>query len=195
MNNLGVVYYAEGNAGRAEALHQKVLEARILVLGPENPRTLGSMTNLAVDYESEGKYAQAEALDQKVLDIQRRVLGAENPATLALMANLASIYEDEGKDAQAAALIQQGLKMAPNNVSLLTQDAWLLSTAKDHRGRRPREALEAARRAVSLAPEEVDLLDTLGLAEVRNGFWDEAIATLNKSIAAKNGSQLYDFLF
>jgi tetratricopeptide (TPR) repeat protein len=35
----------------------------------------------------------------------------------------------------------------------------------------------------------------LGLAEVRNGLWDEAIATLNKSIAAMNGSQLYDFMF
>jgi uncharacterized protein HemY len=30
---------------------------------------------------------------------------------------------------------------------------------------------------------------------VRDGLWDEAIATLRKPIAAKNGSQPYDFLF
>jgi len=34
-----------------------------------------------------------------------------------------------------------------------------------------------------------------GLAEVRNHLWDEAMATLNKSIASSNGSDPSDFLF
>jgi tetratricopeptide (TPR) repeat protein len=111
------------------------------------------------------------------------------------MTNLASDFDHEGKFAQAQELVQQGLRTAPNNAGLLAEYAWILLTAKDHRARRPGEALDLARRSVKLAPEEVDLLDTLGLAELRNGLWDEAISTLNKSIAKKNGSQLHDFLF
>jgi tetratricopeptide (TPR) repeat protein len=153
------------------------------------------MSYLAIVYENEGKYAQAMALNQTALEIRSRVLGPEHRDTLESMTALASDYEHEGKYPHAEELVQQGLRNASDNASLLTEYSWILSTDRDHRARRPKEALDLARRAVTLAPEEIDFLDTLGLAEVRNGLWDEAIATINKSVTAKNGSQLYDFLF
>jgi tetratricopeptide (TPR) repeat protein/predicted Ser/Thr protein kinase len=195
MNNLASVYYSEGKSAQSEALNQTVLEARRRVLGPEHPKSLGSMNNLAMDYKEEGKYAQAEELNQTAMKICLRVLGPGHRETLESMTNLASDFEHQGKYPQAEELVQQGLKSAPDNAALLTEYSWILSTSSDHHARRPKEALDLARRAVTLAPEEIDLLDTLGLAEVRNRLWDEAIATFNKSIAAKNGSQLYDFLF
>jgi eukaryotic-like serine/threonine-protein kinase len=195
MNNLVLVYLAEAKYVQAEELNQTVLETRRRVLGPEHPKTIGSISNLAMAYEGEGKFAQAEELNQASMKIRLRVLGAAHRETLQSMTNLASDYDHEGKFAQAQELVQQGLRTAPDNAGLLAEYAWILLTAKDHRARRPREALDLARRSVKLAPEEVDLLDTLGLAELRNRLWDEAIATLNKSIAKKNGSQLYDFLF
>jgi tetratricopeptide (TPR) repeat protein len=111
------------------------------------------------------------------------------------MNNLAVDYRDEEKYAQAEDVYRQALKGAPNSPPLLNGYAWLLLTAKDHRVRRPEEALELVRRAARLSPEAGYNLNTLGLAEVRNGLWEEAIATLDKSVKADNGSKSTDFLF
>jgi tetratricopeptide (TPR) repeat protein len=195
MNNLAIVYGDEGKKAQALALDQEVLEIRRRVLGPEHPDTLLTMSNLAFDYDSEGKHAQALALDREVLDIQRRVLGPRHPNTLLTLDHLASAYIKEGRFAQGEDLYRQGLKIAPENGLLFNEYAWFLLTAKDPSLRRPKEALEDARKAMSLAPQLATNLNTLGLAEVRNHLWDEAMATLNKSIASSNGSDPSDFLF
>jgi tetratricopeptide (TPR) repeat protein len=195
MNNLANVYGGEGKYAQAETLEQKALETRRRVLGPEDPDTLQSMNNLAFAYANERKYAQAEALDSQTIEMERRILGPEHPDTLQTMSNLAAAYDDDGKYAQAEDVFRQGVKNAPNNVPMLNGDAWRLLTAKDRRFRRPREALDLARKAVSLDPQKGGDLNTLGLAEVRNGLWDDAITTLNKSIALSNNSQPSDFFF
>jgi uncharacterized protein HemY len=92
-------------------------------------------------------------------------------------------------------VFRQGLKSAPNNLDLLDGYAWILLTAKDHSVRQPGVALGLARRAIKLSPEDDYILNTLGLAEVSNGLWDEAIATLTKSSATSKGSNPTDFLF
>jgi tetratricopeptide (TPR) repeat protein/predicted Ser/Thr protein kinase len=195
MGDLATGYQTEGKYAQAETLHQEVIEISRRVLGPEHPDTLLTMSNLAFDYDNEGKHAQAVALDQQVLDIQRRVLGPGHPDTLSTLDHLASAYIKEGRFAQAEDLYRQGLKIAPGNGFFFNGYAWFLLTAKDPSLRRPKEALEDARKAVSLAPQVPADLNTLGLAEVRNHLWDEAITTLNKSIASSNGSDPSDFLF
>jgi tetratricopeptide (TPR) repeat protein len=195
MGDLAAGYETYGKYAQAAMLNQKALEISHRVLGPEHPDTLLTMSNLAFDYDSEGKHAQAVALDQEVLDIQRRVSGPGHPNTLSTLDHLASAYIQEGRFAQAEDLYRQGFKIAPENRLLLNGYAWFLLTAKDPSLRRPKEALEDARKAVSLAPQVATNLNTLGLAEVRNQLWDEAIATLTKSIALSNGSDPSDFLF
>jgi eukaryotic-like serine/threonine-protein kinase len=195
MFDLAIAYRWEGKFAQAEALNRQVVDIRRRVLGPEHPDTLQSMDNLAADYRGEGKYAQAEALDQQVLSTQRRVLGPEHPDALTSMDDVALDYRSEGKYAQAEDVLRQALKGAPNNPRLLNDYAWLLLIAKDHRWRRPEEALELANRAVKLSPERGIYLNTLGLAEVRNKRWAEAITTLDKSAKADNGSDPTDFFF
>jgi tetratricopeptide (TPR) repeat protein len=153
------------------------------------------MKSLVFDYQGSGQFGQAEALDRQLLAIRRRIAGEQDAETLWAAIELSVLYSSDQKYAQAEDVYRQALQSAPNNVYLLNGYAWLLLTAKDHRERRPGEALELARRASRLSPANVFLLNTLGLAELRNGHWDEAIEALNSSVKAYDGSQPQDFLF
>jgi serine/threonine protein kinase/WD40 repeat protein len=73
--------------------------------------------------------------------------------------------------------------------------AWNLANATGS-SRNPERALTLARRAVELAPNWADYLNTLGVAQYRAGRFAEAIATLDRSLAAGQGqSDGYDLLF
>jgi tetratricopeptide (TPR) repeat protein len=73
--------------------------------------------------------------------------------------------------------------------------AWRLATGPAE-SRDPEQALALARKAVTLAPGTAIYLNTLGVAEYRAGRYPEAIATLEKSLAASNGvSDAFDLFF
>jgi tetratricopeptide (TPR) repeat protein len=56
--------------------------------------------------------------------------------------------------------------------------------------------LTLARRAVELAPNEAMYINTLGVAQYRAGRYAEAIATLDRSLAASRGQgDGYDLFF
>jgi tetratricopeptide (TPR) repeat protein len=73
--------------------------------------------------------------------------------------------------------------------------AWGLVTAPGSTDD-PQRALALARRAVELAPTEDTYLSTLGVVQYRAGQYAEAIATLEKSLAAGKGkSDGFDLYF
>jgi serine/threonine protein kinase/WD40 repeat protein/Tfp pilus assembly protein PilF len=73
--------------------------------------------------------------------------------------------------------------------------AWALATGPAPT-RDPSRALDLARRAVELAPKSAIYLNTLGVAQYRAGQPTEAIATLEKSLAAGKGeSDAFDLFF
>jgi WD40 repeat protein len=73
--------------------------------------------------------------------------------------------------------------------------AWTLVTGPSST-RDPARALTLARRALELTPDQADFLNTLGVAEYRTGRHAEAIATLEKSLAASKGeSDAFDLFF
>lgn len=77
----------------------------------------------------------------------------------------------------------------------LNVDAWHLVTGPSSE-RDPVKALELSREAVKLEPANVLYLNTLGVAEYRNGLFKEAIGTLEKSLAAGRGqSDAFDLYF
>ena len=71
----------------------------------------------------------------------------------------------------------------------------VLLAAQDHHLRRPQEALELAKAAVKGKAETDGNLNILGLAELRNGLWDDAIATLDKSAKLREGSDARNLFF
>ena len=195
MHNLANDYRDEDNKPQAQALDSQLLEIRRRVLGPENPDTLWSMSNLALDYRDEGKFVQAEALDSQTLEARRRVLGANELDTLLSVSQLGRDEAALGNYAQAEALYRKALAMNPNSQVLLEGLAWFLLAAQDHHLRRPQEALEHARAAVKGKAETADNLNILGLAELRNGLWDDAIATLDKSAKLHEGADARNLFF
>jgi tetratricopeptide (TPR) repeat protein len=195
MHNLANDYRDEDNKPEAEALDVQLLAIRRRVLGPENPDTLWSMSNLALDYRDEGKFVQAEALDSQTLQLRRRVLGANELNTLLSVSQLGRDEAALGNYAQAEALYRKALAVSPNSQVLLEGLAWFLLATQDHHLRRPQEALEHARAAVNGKAETADNLNILGLAELRNGLWDDAIATLVRSTKLHEGADAGNLFF
>jgi eukaryotic-like serine/threonine-protein kinase len=195
MGALAADYFYQRKYPQAEALESQVLQIRRRILGPDHPDALNTMNSLAVIYDREGKYPQAEDLDRQVLEVRRRVLGPEHPDTLVSVSNLGIAYRSQGKYAQAEAIYRAWLAINANNRTTLNELAWHLVAIPDRRLRRPQEALQLARRAVKGTPETGAYYNTLGLAEYRNGLFDEAIATLNRSVELNHESKPSDFFF
>ncbi len=185
---------ALGHNAEAQAIDTQTLEIRRRVLGPEDPDTLWSMNNLAADYSHDHKYEQAAALDEKTEEIRARVLGPQNPFTLDSLSALATDYKNLREYAKAESAYRKSCEGQPDNPVAFNELAWFLLTVPDQRLRRPQEALELARKSAKLAGENAGKeYNTLGLALVRNKLWDEAIATLKKSVEFNKSSEPTDF--
>ncbi|MBL8252033.1 MAG: tetratricopeptide repeat protein, partial [Candidatus Competibacter sp.] len=96
VNNLALLYQAQGRYGEAEPLHQRALAGFEKGLGPMHPDVLLSVNNLAALYRAQGRYGEAEPLYQRALAGFEKGLGPMHPDTLASVNNLASLYQAQG---------------------------------------------------------------------------------------------------
>jgi WD40 repeat protein len=115
-----------------------------------------------------------------------RLTGDDDPKVYEpLVADLETALARHPEHRQIRGMLAQYL----NNV------AWGLATASGS-ARESQRALALARRAVELAPKMAIFLNTLGVAQYRAGQFTEAIATLEKSLAASKGeSDAFDLFF
>jgi tetratricopeptide (TPR) repeat protein len=102
--NLGLYSHADNLAKRA-------LHARQRLLGPDDPKTLESMTQLGGILEDEGRYPEAEKLENQALAAEQRVLGPEAPLTIQTIDTIAVILEDEGHYDKAEKLDRQVIEL------------------------------------------------------------------------------------
>jgi len=168
-DTIGQTYLGLGLYPEARRQLEKAVELRRRVLGPENPKTLRSMSHLAGAAFRQGKYPEAETLLRQTVNAERRVLGPEHPNTLASMNTLASVYSDEGKYAQAEALHRQTLEtrrrvLGPEHPDTLESMNNLANSYDDDGKYAQAEALniqtvEIKRRV--LGPEHPDTLSTM----------------------------------
>jgi tetratricopeptide (TPR) repeat protein len=100
----------DGRYAEAESLFLRVVTSYSEVLGPENPRTLSSMSKLASIYWHQGRSREAEALEVQVLEARKRVLGEEHPDTLTSKGKFATTYMHQGRWTEAEALQVQVLE-------------------------------------------------------------------------------------
>jgi serine/threonine protein kinase/tetratricopeptide (TPR) repeat protein len=96
MRVMAQTYSNLGLYPRAYELAKRALDARLSALGPNDPRTLDSMTQLGWILDREGRYTEANALERQALAGERRILGPEDPLTLQTMDDLAINLENQG---------------------------------------------------------------------------------------------------
>jgi hypothetical protein len=82
--------------------------------------------------------------------------------------------------AEVMAKLQEAMK--------LNNQAWPLVAGPEAK-RNPARALELIQKAIKLDPDRGLILNTLGLAQYRNGQYATAVVTLEKSLAVSNGEQ------
>ena len=95
----------------------------------------------------------------------------------------------------ALTLLRQAVRSDPDFALAHNNLAWVL-VAGPVKLRDAKEALLVAERAVKLAPDEWFYLNTLGVAQYRNGLHKEAVLTLEKSLSRSRGEfDAFDLFF
>jgi WD40 repeat protein len=95
--------------------------------------------------------------------------------------------EAAGQVSEAIAVLRRAADRSPDLAMFHNSLAWLLATAAPPH-RRPDEAVDHARHAVELAPDERMYFNTYGVALYRAGRFAEAVPVLERSLAAGLGN-------
>jgi tetratricopeptide (TPR) repeat protein len=109
LNNLALLYQAQGKYAEAEPLLKRALRSCEQQLGVGHPNAATSLNNLALLYQAQGKYAEAEPLLKRSLTIDIQVYGEEHPEVATDLNNVAELYQLQGKYAEAELFLQRAL--------------------------------------------------------------------------------------
>jgi serine/threonine protein kinase len=96
MQVMATTYENLGLYARADELAKRALDSRLSQWGPDDPKTLESMTQLGRILDREANYAESEKLERQALAGERRILGTDDPLTLKEMDDLAGVLGHEG---------------------------------------------------------------------------------------------------
>jgi WD40 repeat protein/tetratricopeptide (TPR) repeat protein len=99
----------------------------------------------------------------------------------------AACHEALGHDDLARADREKVRTLLPSEPSQLNNMAWFMVTGPAYL-RDPGRALRLIQEVVRKEPNRAEGLNTLGVAQYRNGLYKEALATLEKSLASSNGA-------
>jgi tetratricopeptide (TPR) repeat protein len=109
--------------------------------------------------------------------------------------NLGHALWHKGRQHEAIAECQKAIREAPNLAMAHNNLAWFLASSPDPKLHDPAQAVEAARKAAELAPEDGNNQSTLGAALYRAGDWKASISALEKSMELSNGGGAFDWFF
>jgi serine/threonine protein kinase len=145
----------------------------------------------------EEAYCQELAMGEKLTQAFPSV-GRYQREVLCTQRALAELFWSTGRRTKAAALYRR-LRDVLDRVSLenaasCDEAAWFLATCADPQFRDARRAVEFARKATRLAPNEESYRITLGAAHYRAGRWLEAVEVLPTSQQLLQGSS-WSFFF
>jgi tetratricopeptide (TPR) repeat protein len=161
-NNLGNTYKRLNDPKRARAHYEKAIALR--------PNYAEGYSNLASLLNDNGECDAAAAAARRAIDI--------NPQLADAYLNLAGIEVTRLRPVQALHWLNAMAAFAPLHPGAMSARARTLKQLD-----RLDEALEAARRAVSLAPNSAEPHNVLGQVCQALGFHDEALAEFEKAIA------------
>jgi tetratricopeptide (TPR) repeat protein len=104
LDNLGALFFDQGDYKFAQQHHERALTINEKVLGPNHPGTARSLNNLATVLVVVGNFAEARLNFDRALTIYERALGREHPSTKAVAGNTASLLDELKLPEEAAAI-------------------------------------------------------------------------------------------
>jgi tetratricopeptide (TPR) repeat protein len=160
-NNLGNTYRRLNDLTRARRHYEKAIELR--------PDYAESHSNLASLLNDEANYDAAAAAARRAIEI--------NPQLIDAYLNLAGIENARSQPAEALRWLNALLPFAPLHPGALSARARTLKQLD-----RLEEALDTARRAVTLAPQSAEAHNVLGQIHQAMAQQDEALAAFERAI-------------
>ncbi len=192
---------------KAHAIREKIVRKKPNV--PEYRAELAWTPNFQAGcLRQAGRLEEVEKHYLRALGLREKLV-AECPdvpeyrQALAVMhRNLGSWQSDTGRHAEAGQSYRQALILQeklvtefPNMPGCYNVLAWQLVTCPDPKFRDPSRAVELAKKADQLSPENGNIWNTLGVAHYRTGNWKGAVASLKKSMALGEGGDSVDWFF
>lgn len=175
--HLGMAYYMMGDEEKARGALQQAVSAGRDFPGKEEAR--GRLALLAIDVAT----ANAKA----VAELERQV--RENPKDAVALKKLAAIQERDGAFEKAAKTYETVLKQSPQSVPVMSRLARLYA---DHLNQRAK-ALEVAKQAHGVAPEDAAISHLLGQLAYETGDFKWALSLLQEAARKLPGSKVqYD---
>ena len=109
LNELGLIYCAQGRHQDAERIFLRVLAMVDKTLGPSHSAAATAHNNLALVYEAKAEYQAAEREYRRAADICRLCVGEDHPDYLLKLHNLAHTSVYQGRHDEALKLYAQVL--------------------------------------------------------------------------------------
>jgi tetratricopeptide (TPR) repeat protein len=151
------------------------------------PKEAVHWSNRGNAYRNWGQYEKAVADYSKAIELE--------PKEAVRWSNRANAYRKWGQYEKAVADYSKAIEVNPKHADAHNDLAWLLATCPEAKLRDPNRAVELAKKAVELAPQDGSCWGTLGTAHYRAGDWKSAVASLDKSRALLKGYDAYAWLF
>ncbi len=111
INNLALLYQAQGRLSEAEPLFGRALKILETALPPNHPDVAASVNDLASLYLAQGRLSEAEPLYQRALKIRETALPPNHPDVAQSVNDLAVLYQAQGRLSEAEPLFGRALKI------------------------------------------------------------------------------------
>jgi WD40 repeat protein/serine/threonine protein kinase/tetratricopeptide (TPR) repeat protein len=178
-NNRGAIYAKQGLDDKSLADFSQAIEL--------DPKNALAWNNRAVAYMKLHLPEKAIADRSKCIELQ--------PANVTHWRERGLAHAGLRRWEEAIADHAKVVELAPQSSSAANELAWLLGTCLDANFRDPPRAVELAKRAVELAPQQGAFWNTLGVAQYRANDWKTAIESLHKSMEFRQGGDGFDWFF
>jgi len=193
MFTMAITYDNLGLYNRAADLQQRAFDIRRRVFGPDDRKTLQSMSYLGSEMLSAGKNADATKLLEDVLKRQQRFLGPDDPDTLKTRSFIdnamviGASYAEAEKFQRETLAMQQRILGTADPATLRTESRLAETLSfEQHFGeaeKLQRDALDIQSRSMgSDSPSTLDSMDHLGAILTQEGNYQAAENLLSKAL-------------
>ncbi|MBU0616398.1 MAG: protein kinase [Planctomycetes bacterium] len=177
------------SAEEPESLRRRLAQTR-QTHGDSHPETALRLTELADRLVADESFAEAEPLYEEALAIWTDQLGSEHVRAHEVFVRLEDLFVRSGETEKAVSLLNSQLDRAlagGDNPRFMSSASWNVVKRPDRSADLYTRALEAARRACALQPENGAFWNTLGVAQYRAGLFEDAYATLTRADKLNDG--------